>query len=112
MEKVVKYFVADLQTVEECESLESARELAKDWLYYARQNAECADREALERMVRIGDRGLESGDIEIYVIGKTEDDWSEISDAWAAIRDADVEETLSGYAETVAVAVERGIIAG
>lgn len=85
---------------------------AKDWLYYARQNAECADNEELERWVKNGDRGLESGDVEIYVIAKTEEVWAEIGDAWAAIRDADVEETLSGYAETVAVAIERGLIDG
>ena len=69
-----RWFVLDLNTTEECKSLEDALDKAEWWIEIWRDQLEDADDEEVARWYQAGDRGLDTGDVEVYEVEADDDD--------------------------------------
>lgn len=75
---MIKYFVKDLNTIEEAASFDIALETARYWMELQRPLVEDADDDTLTRWMRSPDMGLESGDVQIFEIEVPEKDWNDL----------------------------------
>lgn len=69
-----RWFVLDLNTTEECDSLEDAIDKAEWWIQLQKDILEDADDEEVARWYRAGDRGLDTGDVEVYEVDADDED--------------------------------------
>lgn len=97
-----KYFVRDLNTIEEATSFDTALETARYWMELQRPLVEDADDDTLTRWMRSPDMGLESGDVQIFEVEMQEKDLCSI-DGKSLIR------TLKGKQQIINEFEKRGL---
>lgn len=108
-----RWFVLDLNTTEECDSLEEAMDKAEWWIQIQKDQIEDADDEEVARWYRHGDQGLDTGDVEIYEVDLDEVDLDDITDDYGhvsgrMIRDLlEPVDVLSGFSVTEEEAEKR-----
>lgn len=121
MENIItKYFVMDLNTTEQCASMEDAEDKAAWWMSCG--CVDDADDETILRWCNTPDMGLESGDVRIYEVSHTQVEWDAMieecqDDYWPekaflkrVIDEEDPVKVLSGKAQIEAEARKRGLI--
>lgn len=92
------YYILDIQVTEKAATLERAREIAECWMDEQRAILADADDCEVERWARSGSRGLDAGDVEIWLQEEGE-----------APTDGELVESYSGRNLTEAEAEKRGI---
>lgn len=111
-----KYFVKDLNTIEEAASLDAAKEIAVYWMELQKPLVEDADDETLIRWLHAPDMGLESGDVQVFAIERTETEWNVLHVGYSddrfrelAIQGFKPFEVLSGRQQIIDEAEKRGL---
>ena len=105
-----RWFVLDLNTTEECDSLEDAIDKAEWWIQNQKDILEDADDEEVARWYRAGDRGLDTGDVEIYEVDADDEDildYNGRASVRKIISKYDPVEVFSGFAVTEKEAEKR-----
>lgn len=111
-----RWFVIDLNTTEESDSLEKALETAEWWMEIQRNQCESADDDELLHWLDSPEQGLDAGDVEVYEVDLDEVDLDDITDyngriSGRQIRDLlDPVEEFSGKSVIRDVAEKRGLI--
>lgn len=98
---MTKYFVKDLNTIEEAASFDIALETARYWMELQKPLVENADDDTLTRWMRSPDMGLESGDVQIFEV--------ETSDCGCTIDDKRLICILSGKQQIIDEFEKRGL---
>lgn len=112
---ITKYFVMDLHTTEQCASLEDAEETAAWWMSCG--CVDDADNETILRWANSPDAGLDSGDIWIFEVERTETEWDVLNVGNTdekfcrlAVDGFEPVKVLSGKAHIIEEARKRGLI--
>lgn len=111
-----RWFVIDLNTTEESDSLEKALETAEWWMEIQRDQCESADDDELLHWLDSPEQGLDAGDVEVYEVDLDEVDLDDITDYNGRISGRQIISLLdpvkefSGKSVIRDVAEERGLI--